>query len=262
MRFTSKSRPIIADNDIQVEKRAPMTASLILVSGLLSDEGLWQGQISALGPVADVRIVCPTQSNPESMVEKVLENAPSHFALAGHSMGGWLALEVMRRVPHRVVKLCLINTTSREDDEEKRGRRENMIKMVREGQFQEVILKFADRFVYRQEVMPDVLAMFERVGSDAFIRQQESMLKRREVISILPTIACPTLVVHAAEDRNFSLEEHKELAEAIPGARLSVIEQAGHMSPMEKPEEVGGLLREWFLEAPEFFLHKSPRSSA
>ena len=225
-----------------------MKIPLLLISGLLSNQRLWAGQIQYLSQIASIRVISPAQNSPEKMVQAILKEAPPKFALAGHSMGGWLCLEVMRKDPSRVSQLCLLNTTVRRDSEEKKKKRQLMIQRVKSGEFQKVVKEIVDFFVFNALVKNDVEKMFLEVGPEAFIRQQESMLVRRECLSILPTIACPTLVVHAANDKNFSLEEHQEMAGKIKTASLAVVGDSGHMSPLEKPEEVNSLLESWLLK--------------
>jgi pimeloyl-ACP methyl ester carboxylesterase len=94
-------------------------------------------------------------------------------------------------------------------------------------------------------VKPDVEKMFLDVGEKVFISQQKAMMRRKETQSILATITCPTWVIHAAQDKNFSLEEHKELVNQIPHAELAIVENSGHMSPMEAPEAITALLCHW-----------------
>lgn len=160
-------------------------------------------------------------------------------------MGGWLCLEIMRAAPARVSKLCLLNTTAQSDSDDKRAKRRDMIVRAQQGHFNEIVEEMASFFVYNPHCKESVKKMFLEVGKDAFIRQEEAMINRRECLSILPNIDCPTLIIHAAKDRNFSLEEHEELAAKIPNAKLAVVEDSGHMSPMEMPQAVTALLRYW-----------------
>jgi len=222
-----------------------MKTTLVLLSGLLSNQLIWQHQIRHLSDIASIHVISPSENTPEKMVEAILKEAPPKFALAGHSMGGWLCLEVMRAAPSRVNRLCLLNTTAHMDSEEKKRRRQKMIQRVEKGQFREVVGEIIDKFVYNSLVKDTVEKMFLEIGEEIFIRQQEAMLARHECASILPSIVCPTLTIHAAQDRNFSLEEHRELVEQIPNARLAIVEDSGHMSPMEMPQAVTALLRFW-----------------
>ncbi len=222
-----------------------MKPPLILLSGLLSNRILWEHQNRYLSDIASIQIISSSLSTPEEMVQAILDKAPPKFSLAGHSMGGWLCLEIMRVAPSRVNRLCLLNTTAQMDSEEKKKRRQQMIQNAEKGQFPKIAKEIADAFVVNQSVKNNVEKMFLEVGKDAFIHQQKSMLIREESQSILTHISCPTLVIHAAQDKNFSLEEHKELANQIQNAKLAVIEDSGHMSPMEMPQAVTTLLRFW-----------------
>ena len=227
--------------------RSTMQLPLVLLSGLLSNESLWQHQTRHLSDIASIQVISPSQNTPEKMIHSILNAAPSRFALAGHSMGGWLCLEVMRAAPSRVSRLCLLNTTARRDSEAKRLKRQEMILKVQKGEFREVVREAVENFVYNPLVKNDVEKMFLDVGEEVFVRQQQAMLARSECASILPSITYPTLVIHAAHDRNFSLEEHEELVDQIPDAELAIVEDAGHMSPMENTQAVTELLRLWLV---------------
>lgn len=222
-----------------------MKIPLVLLSGLLSNEALWSHQMAHLTDLASIQVFSPFQNSVEKMVQPILDKAPPVFALAGHSMGGWLCLEIMKRAPSRVSRLCLLNTTSRLDPEEKKIKRQKMMLKAQSGHFEEVVEALLDRFVFNPLMKSAVRTMFFDLGPSVFVSQQESMLKREECESVLPHISCPTMVIHAVEDKNFSLEEHRELSSQIKGARLKLVEGSGHMSPMEKPEAITGLLRQW-----------------
>lgn len=222
-----------------------MKTPVVFISGLLSDQFLWSHQVEHLKDIASIQVISPDQDSPSSMIQGILDKAPDQFALAGHSMGGWLCLEIMRATPSRVRKLCLINTTAKLDSTEKKAKREEMIKKVENGQFQEVVKDIVDHFAYNADVKADIEKMFLRVGEKVFIQQEKSMLIRTECLSVLPLITCPTLVIHSAQDKVFSIEDHQELADSIKSARLAIIEDSGHMSPLEVPQTITSLLRYW-----------------
>lgn len=223
----------------------PKKIPLLLISGLLSNASVWSHQVASLSDEALIKVVSPTQETPEEMVAAILQEAPDRFALAGQSMGGWLCLEVMRRANERVTRLCLLNTTAALDTPIKQAKRKQMIERTQKGQFLDVARELADWLVFNSSVKSDVQKMFLKVGAEAFVRQQHSMLIREECAAILPVIDCPTLVIHAVHDRVFSLEDHQNLVQNIPKAKLAIIENCGHMSTMEKPEAVSALLRTW-----------------
>lgn len=120
-----------------------------------------------------------------------------------------------------------------------------MILKAEKGQFPEVVKELVEKLVFNPLVKKEVEKMFLEVGQEAFIHQERAMLARNECQSILPTIQCPVLVIHAAKDKNFSQEEHEELVNQIPHAQLGIVEDSGHMSPMERPQTVTDLLRAW-----------------
>lgn len=220
---------------------------LILVSGLLCNELVWTHQIRHLNDLAAIKVICPSQETPQKMVEEILNRAPNRFALAGHSMGGWICLELMRHAPERVIKLCLLNTTAKPDTPIKKAKRKEMIQTVENGQFSKIVDELVNNFVYKESIKERVRKMLFEVGKQAFIRQEKSMLLRSECQSILPTIRCPTLVIHAENDKIFTLDDHQEIANHVINSKLSILEDCGHMSSMEKPEIITSLLRSWLV---------------
>lgn len=222
-----------------------MKTPLVLISGLLSNAFVWQHQVRSLGEIADIHIFSPKEESASKMVQAILEKAPPTFALAGHSMGGWLALELLRAAPSRITKVCLVNTTARDDSPEKRARRQAVISRCQAGAFKEVAQELARALTANPQSYLEVEKMFLEVGSSACIAQEQAMMNREPSSTILPHIKCPTLVIHAAQDTNFSLGEHEEMVQAIPRAKLAIVDDCGHMSPIERPQAVTTLLRFW-----------------
>lgn len=214
----------------------------VLISGLLSNATLWHHQIRYL---PETVVFSPDQNTADKMIQSILEASPPRFALAGHSMGGWICLEIMRQAPERVVKLCLLNTTAKSDSHAKQKNRQENISKAKDGGFKEIATKIANSFVFNSRVLDQVEKMFLEVGLEAFINQEEAMLNRKETQSILKSINCQTLIIHAANDRNFSFQDHNELASSIPRAKLAIIEDCGHMTPLERPQALTTLLRLW-----------------
>ena len=218
---------------------------MLLIPGLISSEIVWQHQVKYLDCIIDPRVICVSKSTPAEMVEEILTQAPEKFILCGHSMGGWLGFEILRHAPNRVIALALVNTTSRKDSLEKLQKRKEMIQLAESGNFSQVVDMLVERFVFDPSQKQNVQEMFLKKGKDAFINHQKSIIQRSEVLSILPKISVPTLIIHASEDRNFQLEEHIEMQTLIKGSKLAHIEAAGHMSPMEAPQAVTAILRFW-----------------
>ncbi|CAM2735640.1 lipolytic protein [Legionella steigerwaltii] len=220
--------------------------TLIFLPGVLSDQRVWSYQTNHLQDLARCQTIPLVSGNTaEDLAQEILNHIEGDFFLAGHSMGGWLALELARRVPERILKLCLLNTSAQPDSKEKHQKRITMIKKVEQGSFQEVAAALTDYYVFDERVKKQVHSMFLSVGQQTFITQQKILLAREECLSILPALTMPTLVIHARQDKNFSLATHEELSNKIPNAKLAIIEDSGHMSPMEAPQAVTALLRFW-----------------
>lgn len=180
----------------------------------------------------------------------ILATAPERFALAGLSFGGYIAFEIMRRAPHRVDRLAVLDTTARDDDDDRRKLRRDFIQQAQIGRF----IGMSDRLV-RQFIHPDRLGdetlvtavkqMALDVGRDGFVRQQTAIIGRPDSRRSLADIACPTLVLVGRQDALTPLAGHEEIQAAIPHAQLEVIEDCGHLSTMERPEAVNQAMRDW-----------------
>lgn len=225
--------------------------TLILLPGLLCDAALWAHQERYLADIADVRIADLTLDDSlEMMAARVLADAPDRFALAGLSMGGYVALAIQRAAPERVGGLALLDTAARPDTKEQATRRRILMQLAQRGQFKGVtprllpLLLHPDR-VHEPPLAEAVMAMAERVGLDAFLRQQRAITARPDARPGLAEIRVPTMVICGRQDALTPLARSQEMAAAIPGARLAVIEECGHLSSMERPHAVTALLRLW-----------------
>ncbi|HLB42821.1 MAG: hypothetical protein A3E87_00035 [Gammaproteobacteria bacterium RIFCSPHIGHO2_12_FULL_35_23] len=219
---------------------------LVLVTGLLSNKEVFQYQIKKLSHLVYIFVIELTDTDsPAVMVEKILDIAPESFALAGHSIGGWAALRLMKAASEKVVKLCLLNTSARGIDPEETIARQTVLTRVENGEFKKIATEIANKFTFNEAVKENVLKMFLQVGEHALVNQTRAMLIREDLRDILPGIHCPTLVIHASEDKRFSLDVHEEIAHNIPNAKLAIIDDCGHMSPMESPYAIASLIRYW-----------------
>ncbi|MCO6415567.1 alpha/beta fold hydrolase [Siccirubricoccus sp. KC 17139] len=228
----------------------PETQDVLLLPGLLCDSALWEAQIAGLQGLARCQ-VADTLSDDSlaAMAARALAAAPPRFALAGLSMGGYLAFEILRQAPGRVTRLALLDTSARPDTEQQARRRRGLIGLARTGAFRGVTPRLLPQLVHPKHldgpIGAAVMAMAERVGRDAFLRQQAAILGRKDSRPDLPGIAVPTLVAVGEADALTPPELATEMAEAIPGARLEVIPGCGHLPPMEEPAAVTALLEAW-----------------
>ena len=219
---------------------------LILLPGLLSNQAVFQHQINQLKDIADIQVVELTDvDSPTAMTDKILKLAPEHFMLAGHSIGGWIALRLMKVAPQKIIKLCILNTAARGIDSIELISRQSILARIEKGEFQKIASEIANRFTFKKMSRQDVLQMFLQVGKQALINQTRAMMVREDLRDILSTIRCPTWVIHAEQDQRFSFEELEEISHLIPHSTLKIVLQCGHMSPMECPEDITDLMRRW-----------------
>jgi pimeloyl-ACP methyl ester carboxylesterase len=228
---------------------------LVLLPGLLCDAALWAPQVEALSDLCRVFVADLTRDDTISaMAARVLAEAPTgRFALAGLSMGGYVAMEIMRRAPERVARLALLDTRARLDSQEETERRQELIRIAQQERgFTPVTNRMLPLLVHPDRIKDAPLAevirgMAERVGVEGYVRQQTAIMSRADSRSDLGRIACPTLILCGRQDLLTPLAMHEELAALIPGARLVVVEHCGHLSTLERPEEVNAALRAWLL---------------
>lgn len=228
---------------------------LIFIPGLLCDHGLWERQAESLADAAD-GIITDKHLHHESIgriAEAILSEAPPRFALAGLSMGGYVALEICRQAGQRVERLALLDTSGRADTPEQTIRREKLMTMCRREGFGPVTELLFPLLVHpdRQDdecLKRRILGMAARIGPDIFFRQQHAIMHRKSQLANLPAISCPTLVICGEQDQITPLACSREMAAAIPNACLATIVGCGHMSTMEKPGEVSALLHAWLTD--------------
>lgn len=224
---------------------------LILLPGFLDTEVLWRHQVSNLSDIADITIGnLTTQSSIPEMASTVLATAPERFALAGLSMGGFTAFEIMRRASERVTNLALLDTKPFADPPERLEGRRNQIAMAKVGRFEAVVEQMVAAKMNPEGPVKDDLAATIRqmsydVGVEAMIRQQIAMVNRTDASDVLAKITCPTLVLGGRQDQPTPPEVHEEIAAAITGARLVIIEDCGHLPPLEQPEATSAAMRTW-----------------
>ncbi len=230
-----------------------MTAKtpLILLPGLLCDEALWAHQVQTLADIADITVADMTLDDTiKGMAERVLKAAPERFALAGLSMGGYAAQEIVRRAPERVERLALLDTTARADSPEQKKQRSGFIDQLEFGEFRGVTSRLLPLLIHEDrlddgKITAVIRASAENVGSEAYVRQQKAIMSRPDGLGDLQRIVCPALVLCGRQDALTPLHLHEEMAVAIPGASLVVIEDCGHLAPMERPVAVSAVMRYW-----------------
>lgn len=224
---------------------------LILLPGTLCNHVMWEEQIEGLEDVACIKTGELLGKSIEAMAGNVLKDAPERFALAGFSMGGIVALEIMKQEPSRVSKLALLNTNPYPPREDQINVWNSYIDMANNGQFTDI----TQNYLLPKLLHPDslnneglvhtVIQMAEYLGSDIMINQMTALKKRPDGRNVLPAIHCHTVIVVSKEDASCPFALQKTLAKNIMGAALYIMEDCGHMITLEKPQEVNDILREW-----------------
>jgi pimeloyl-ACP methyl ester carboxylesterase len=227
--------------------------ALVLVPGLSCDRHVWQEQIAGLADIAEVTVGDTLKDDSIAlMASRVLDAAPERFAIAGFSMGGYVAMEIWRRAPERVTRLALVDTNARADSEEQAALRRAAIATARSRGFEHVL-----RGSLRQLVAPDcpealfeeVVQMALRVGFGTYMDQQAAIMDRADSLETLGTVTVPTMVMVGEADAltppRLAEEMVQALIQSASGAVYEVIADAGHMAPMEQPEAVNAAFRRW-----------------
>ena len=247
------------------------TPTVLLLPGLLEDAEVFHACTLGLADVAATRIADLTEAATiAQLASSALAQAPAGpLHIVGHSMGGYVALEIVRQAPARVAGLALLNTHARPDSPEAIANRRRLMALA-ERDFKSVIETLLPKLMTADHLKDPALAgivdtMALGVGKEAFLRQQEAIIHRPDSRPTLATVRVPTLVVAGREDQLMPLEWLTELAAGIPGARLEALADCGHLSPIEKPREVIALLRRWLTgrdqPMPEFPLEAPPPAS-
>jgi pimeloyl-ACP methyl ester carboxylesterase len=228
-----------------------MAETLVLIPGLACTARLFEPQIAALSAGRTIVVVDPARDDSiAAIATRLLRDVPDRFALAGLSMGGYVAMEVMRQAPERVQRLALLDTSARPDTPEASQDRKRLIALAEAGRFEEIHAALWPRLVHPdhrgdrllQEIM---LEMMRETGVEAYVRQQRAIMARPDSRPSLPGIEIPTLVLVGEGDAITPPEIAREMAEMIEWASLVVIPEAGHMSTLEQPERVTQALQLW-----------------
>jgi pimeloyl-ACP methyl ester carboxylesterase len=228
--------------------------NVILIPGLMCDATVWEPQLAALGRHANFTVFHPDARNSlATMAEALLARAPATFALAGHSMGGRVALEVMRCAANRVSGLALLNTAHRPlpagaAGEHERAARFALLEMARRDGMRAMGRQWLDGMIHParrddRALVARILDMIERRSPELFEAQIQALLGRPDATGVLANTRCPSLVLCGREDARAPAAP--EISALICGSRLVIVPDCGHMSTLERPEAVSDALRAW-----------------
>jgi pimeloyl-ACP methyl ester carboxylesterase len=227
------------------------TMPILLVPGLGCSARIFAPIVPALwrfGPVTVANHI--RDNNIGAIARRILAEAPPRFVLAGHSMGGYIAFEIMRQAPQRVAKLALINTQARPDTPEATARRKGQIARAQAGEFHAILDELFAGFVHPSRCADASLRRFvhdmgDDIGPEAFVRQQTAVMSRPDSRPSLAWIRCPTLVVTGDEDHTIPNSLSVEIAGGIHNAKLTILPDCGHLPQVEQPQATADALVEW-----------------
>jgi pimeloyl-ACP methyl ester carboxylesterase len=224
---------------------------VMLVPGLLCSPRLYAGQIDTLWRFGSVIVADHRRDDSmEAIARRILDTAPPRFVLAGLSMGGYIALSILRQAPERVERLALLDTSARADTPQQTERRRALIALAQGGRFAEIADLLWPIFVHRDrqgdaDLHGIVRAMADETGAEAFVRQQHAIMTRPDARPLLGSIQCPTLVLVGDGDELTPPALSQEIAAGIAGARLVMVPNCGHLSTLERPEALNRALVDW-----------------
>lgn len=222
---------------------------IVLIPGLFCTPHMYAEQIPALWQYGPVTVADHRRDDSMTAIARnILATAPPKFALAGLSMGGYIALEIMRLASERVIRLALMDTTARPDTLEQTKVRNEQIALARNGAYGKIAHAALPLLLHRQDdaaLRATMLQMATETGPEAFIRQQQAIMSRADSRSDLAAIRCPTLVLVGEQDRLIPADRSQELARGIAGSRLVIVPECGHMATIEQPQATTQALIEW-----------------
>jgi len=223
---------------------------LVLIPGMMCDARLFAPQLHAFARRPVMLASCSEHADMESLAAAILSDSPPLFALAGLSMGGIVAMEMLRQAPERVERLALLDTNPLAEAQEVAARREGQIARARNGDL-EGVLRYEMKPNYlaegpdRQDLLDLCMAMALGLGPDVFERQSRALAGRRDQCATLAAFAGPALVLMGEQDRLCPLDRHTLMHALMPQSRLAIIENAGHLPTLEQPGGTTAHLEQW-----------------
>lgn len=228
-----------------------MLDPLILLPGMMCDGRLFTPQIAAFSGQRPVMVMpLGTQSSIAGIARDILSNAPPRFALAGLSMGGIVAMELIRQAPDRVTRLALMDTNPNAELPEVAANRDLQIARASAGDLPEIMRdemkpKYLADVPHKQQILDLCMAMSLDLGPEVFANQSRALQTRPDQREALKQTRVPTLVLCGALDTVCPPQRHELMHELIPGSRLVLIDGAGHLPVLERPEATNDAMEEW-----------------
>jgi len=220
---------------------------------MMCDARLFQPQIAAFsGEMPIMAMPLIGENTIEGLAQSILRNAPPRFALAGLSMGGIVAMEIVRQAPDRVTRLALLDTNPKAETPEASAKREPQKQAARDGRLRAVMVdEMKPNYLVDGPNKPVILQlcmdMAEDLGPDVFIAQSDALASRADQQDTLRSVTVPTLVLCGRDDIPCPLDRHELMYDLVPNAHLAIIDGAGHLPTLEQPERTNKALRQWMM---------------
>ena len=230
-----------------------MRYPLVFIPGMMCDSRLFQPQINEF---SRQYVVCATPASSSNSIEnnsfEILRYLPTKFTLIGLSMGGILAMEIIRKVPERVMKIVLMDTNYKSETSEIKSRRLPQIQLVNEGLLEDVMCQqiknnYLRKDKQNQEIFDLCLSMANGLGKEIFINQSTALANRKDYKSTLKNIKVPSLILCGEYDRLCPIKVHKEMESLIENSTLEIIPDAAHLPTLEQPAYLNKILCEWLI---------------
>lgn len=228
-----------------------MAEALVLLPGMMCDARLFGPQIAELSSDTSVMVAPITQGERiEEIASGLLDQLPQRFALAGLSMGGIVAMELLRRAPDRITRIALMDTNPLPETPQIAAMREPQIVKARAGALEEVMRdqmrpEYLAPRPYRKDVLNLVMDMAHTLGHEVFVRQSRALQRRKDQTATLRKCAVPALVLCGEHDGLCPVKRHQSMADLIPNAQLRILEHSGHLPSLEEPAETTAAIRDW-----------------
>lgn len=232
-----------------------MNEPLVIIPGLMADARLFLPQMVRLGAERACHVCIAAKGETvEQMSEALMAGLPEKFALMGHGLGGDVALDIIRRIPDRVTRVVLLATDPLSEPPAQAAERETRMVMARAGRLVEAMVQEIPRAAvadspWRDEIMALVTDMALGLGEGVFLRQSRAMQRRPDQQKTMRKVRLPALVLAGRQDTLVPLRRQEFTATLMPYGQFQIIEDSGHLAPLEQPEAVSAAV-EAFLRGP------------
>lgn len=230
-----------------------MSEPLVFLPGMMCDSRLFEPQIVEF---SKERMVCVAPvtgfDSIKGIASEILEKTPPQFILAGLSLGGIIAMEMVRQAPSRITKLILMDTNYKAELPEVSAKREQQIIAVKEGRLKEVMRNeikpnYLNEGSEKEFILNLCMAMADNLGEQAFIDQSKALSSRYDQTETLKKVKVPTLILCGLNDRLCPVKIHEEISFLVKNSTLHIIPNAGHLPTLENPKATNGILKEWLM---------------